>query len=438
MLKQRLMFLKRNGFDEMAENLAKAYRKNSLYLELLYQKQRYSDMLKHIMALPGREVQTNLLKYGYELITKEPKCVGDLIDFCVKCCTVGISNPGTDYKTKIESEKFAAIFVDNNYAHNQFLYRVYRVIPDHMSVDELNSLIEMSIRTGGDKLIELLEELKGKHVKYDNEQVLVYLNAFDRQNSEPNRNLKEAKKLLYIEMQLYPLIIKEADPEQLLGICCQFGEKKPSLWSDSLLKLCESNCEEKIIIEFLSQVDQLNTIPFLTVLKIFQSTKKHKLRVILPYIQSTFMKEQNLLHKANSQIEKHKQQIQENHDKIEKLTKQNYVIDRPICTRCNQNIEEQGHHFLCGHSFHLRCLGDSTNFCPNCKNSYEEIVQQKINRLQTSQNSQDAQSQISAAGGGFSYLLSQINSGVFSFEDQEVVKTQLDDAQKFLTQLQNE
>ena len=47
-------------------------------------------------------------------------------------------------------------------------------------------------------------------------------------------------------------------------------------------------------------------------------------------------------------------------------------------------IDRPSKHFLCGHSFHVGCLGDEQNICPICKETYLSDTQSELKSIQES------------------------------------------------------
>lgn len=397
--------LKRNGYQQYAEQLAEAYNQHGLYLQLLYEGQNYKQILEYMQKLPGELVKKNITEYGCEIMDNYPSGRNDLTKFAVKCCTVGIKTQrrikGKEI-VKLDPNELAMIFVNNDEAYFNFLDQILQSSQEQLSEEFWNVLIEMALRAKSPKTMQLLQH---PNRNYSNEQALVYFTAFNHQ---------EGKMLIYENMELYTLILQEAPPEQCLEICVKFGDKDSSLWSDALVKLSRADCDSSILAAFLEKVQEKEALPFLTILKVLRGAKKHTFATVLPIVQATFKREQQLLHEAEHQLEECNEQSKQNKEVIKKLSTQNFVINQSKCSSCQNDIESESRHFMCGHSFHLMCLGDSDDFCPICRDGYEKIVEEKIKKMESARSKRNVQQMVSEAGDGFSFLLDQVSSSLFA------------------------
>ena len=388
--------LKRNGYKDYAEELAKAYGQHNLYIQLLYETKNYSDILTYMETLPGNLVRDNLIEYGSEIMDNYPDGREKLIEFAVRCCTKGIPDRTGKDRIVIDTHQLAMIFMNNDELHFDFLYRVFKS-PDRqkMSASNWNVLIEMALRSKSDKLMELLTD---PQAEYTNEQVLVYLTTFGN---------TEGKMLIYEKMHLYTLILQEAAPEKCLEICQKHGKGDRTLWSDALVKLSRADCDPSVLSQFLEEAQKEDAIPFLTILKVMRGAGKHKFSTLLPIVQATFKKEQDLLHAAERSIEESNRHVTENKAVIHALSTQNYVINQKTCEMCKKPIDSESNHFMCGHSYHKGCLGDAQEFCRLCKDKFVRILDEKTKRMSNA-------SQTEAPGDGFQFLLDQIGQSLFS------------------------
>ena len=407
--------LKRNGYKGYAEDLAKAYGQHNLYIQLLYETKNYADILNYMATLPGNLVRDNLIEYGSEIMDNFPEGRDKLIEFAVRCCTEGIPGAKGNEKIVIDTHQLAMIFMNNDDLHFDFLYRVYTSDKrtQKMTPSNWNVLIEMALRSKSDKLMELL---KAEDAEYTNEQVLVYLTAFDH---------TEGKMLIYEKMGLYAPILQEADPEKCLEICQKHGKDDRTLWSDALVKLSRADCDPAVLSRFLEEVQKEDALPFLTILKVMRGAGKHKFSTLLPIVQATFKKEQDLLHEAEHRIEECNRRVTENKAVIHALSTQNYVINQKTCEMCKKPIDSESNHFMCGHSYHKGCLGDAQQFCRLCKDKFVRTLAEKQKRIENATK----QDSIEASGDGFQFLLDQIGQSLFS-SGVDLMSTKQNDEEK--------
>lgn len=391
--------LKRNGYKEQAMKLAKAFKHYSLYLQLLSEDEpNYPEMLKYMKQIPGEQLLSKLQQYGADMMDNYEDGREELTDFIVECCTKGIKNERKEGNTVIDPSKVASLFLNNNRNHFNFLYKVFKVDTEALPQQTWDVLIEMALRAAPEKVMELLSY---PEAKYSQEQALIYMNAF---------NCNDGRDFLYEKMKLYHLILQDAAPEKCLEICTKFGEEKPSLWSDALVKIANSDCDSSVVSEFVDVIVKKEVLPFLTVIKVLQKSGKQKYKCVLPIVQNVFRKEQELLRQASTNLAKSTEKEEECKKTIERIQTKNFQVKRSRCEICGQDIEFESRHFFCGHSYHENCLGDSTEFCVKCRGEYEEIANAKIERMEKARKNEID----TTSGDGFQFLLGEISNSLFN------------------------
>ena len=407
--------LKRNNFTDLAEKIAKAYGRSSLYMQLLYDAQNYGGMIEYMEQLPGQHVTVPLIEYGCEIMDNYPEGRTRLTNFAVKCCTEGIQNRDLKpkerekrgEKTIIEPIKLSPMFANNDQQHFNFLYQLFKNDPNALKQETWNELIEMALRAKSDEVMALLQH---PDAKYSNEQVLVYLTSFGH---------LEGQALIYEKMKLYSLILQSSPPEKCLEICRKFGEEDQNLWGDALIRISDPQFakDEKInqvLEEFLDEVRIKKVLPFMTVLKVLKQSGQHTFATVSKLVEETFKSEQSALKEAEKRLQEAKDQTNENKKVINKLTTQNFVLRPTICTSCQREIEKDSNHFLCGHSYHLTCLGESVEFCPLCRERYEKIAKQKLKKMENARDNDHFIQQMEESPDGFDFLLKEIGNSLFS------------------------
>ena len=385
--------LKRNGYQKFAERLAKAYKMDSLYMSLLYEGQQYSRMLEHMENIPGESVLKILNNYGAEIIAKYPEGREQFINFATKTCTEGIANNIRSGTTVIDPVKLAPIFVNNPEEHFDFLCRV-RSSGTKLSEQCWNTLIELSLRTKSDMTQELLED---PNAQYSHEQVLVYLHAFNYEKGLAHQ---------YEEMKLYPFLLHQAKPEEIVGICTKYGESMPELWSDGLIAIADSQCSEETLSQFLDALMAANVVPFLTVLTVLKTHGKHSFASAQNYVKSVFSEEQKRLKEAKEATKKNLESAAADNAIAENIEKDCMKIVLQDRCSCGDTINNESvRHFFCGHTFHQRCI--ASKICPTCGEEYEKVARQKLDKIKR------ARENIAAPDDGYEKMLDDISNSLF-------------------------
>ena len=71
-------------------------------------------------------------------------------------------------------------------------------------------------------------------------------------------------------------------------------------------------------------------------------------------------------------------------------------------------------HFMCMHSFHLRCLGDNEKECPQCAPEYRSVLEMKKNLEQNSKDQDRFFQQVKSSKDGFSVIAEYFGKGIIS------------------------
>jgi len=422
--------LQKNGYKHHAESIAKAYSYHSLYLQLLYEGEpKFNEILEHISILPGELVLSKLLEYGVEIMDKYPEGQEKLIQFAVICCTNGIQNTKIDGITKIDPGKLAPMFLNNNEKYFSFLNSVLSTNPSILTDSSWDILVEIGIRINTPNILDVL---KHPNAQYSKDQALVLACGY---------NNYLAKMYLFECLELYPSILKESPPNMCLEICQKYGEKNPSLWNDALIQLSETNCDYHIIQEFLVVVQKNNYIPLTSILQTMKNGKKHKFAAIKNIVKCAFAQEQTIINNTKKRILENRVEAENAQKVINQLSNHAFSIKRNRCEACGGDIDSDSQHFYCGHSFHINCLGDSTDFCPKCKPDFEEITSKKISRTEMNFSNAGIENEISKCGGGFEFLINSISNSLFELDiassEPILVQDVILPHQEFLKKLQS-
>jgi hypothetical protein len=84
------------------------------------------------------------------------------------------------------------------------------------------------------------------------------------------------------------------------------------------------------------------------------------------------------------------------------------------CTACTFTLDIPAVHFMCMHSFHLRCLGDNEKECPECAPEYKSVLEMKRNLEQNSKNQDRFFQQVKNSTDGFSVIAEYFGKGIIS------------------------
>lgn len=84
------------------------------------------------------------------------------------------------------------------------------------------------------------------------------------------------------------------------------------------------------------------------------------------------------------------------------------------CTACTFTLDLPAVHFMCMHSFHLRCLGDNEKECPECAPEYRSVLEMKRNLEHNSKEQDSFFQQVKGSKDGFSVIAEYFGKGIIS------------------------
>ncbi|KAL9645481.1 hypothetical protein ABK040_000755 [Willaertia magna] len=221
----------------------------------------------------------------------------------------------------------------------------------------------------------LLYTLDHPQSNYDKEHVLVLVQS---------QGFKEGVLKMYDSLGLHYYIIQyymeQKDYRNVIQACNLYGDKDPNLWVQVLtyFTTCEEHVEEEIGI-VLEKIEKEEILPPLLVVQILGKNEKTKLYTIKDYLISKIQKEEELMKEDLEKIKEYQNETNTMRDEIYNLQTSAKLFQLTTCTFCNSPLDLPAVHFMCGHSYHQRCLlvGNESE-CRVCSDKHREIIQRKI------------------------------------------------------------
>ena len=143
----------------------------------------------------------------------------------------------------------------------------------------------------------------------------------------------------------------------------------PQLWLQALAYFAEQTAvsSERDLQYVLEKIDEPNPaaghvtplLPPLMVVQILSQNKKIPLRAAKDYIVRNLDRQHTDIMNDRGVIRRLQDETQRMRDEAEELRTNPKTFNAPKCHLCTSAIELPAVHFLCGHSFHQRCLNDS-------------------------------------------------------------------------------
>lgn len=99
---------------------------------------------------------------------------------------------------------------------------------------------------------------------------------------------------------------------------------------------------------------------------------------------------------------------------IQELRTNAKIFQLSKCTACSFTLDLPAVHFMCMHSFHLRCLDDNEKECSACAGEYRSVLETKTNLEQNAKDQDQFFKQVKSSKDGFSVIADYFSKGILS------------------------
>ncbi|GAU39905.1 hypothetical protein TSUD_04970 [Trifolium subterraneum] len=452
------------NYHEHAMYVAKKAGRHEWYLKILLEDLgNYEEALEYISSLESSQAGMTIKEYGKILIEHKPS---ETIQILIRLCTDEGDKRGRSngvYVSMLPSPvDFLSIFVHHPHSLMDFLEKYTNKVKDSPAQVEINNtLLELyisnelnfpsvsqsnegadylnvasgktsnaSAQTNGkssekekgrlerrEKGLRMLKSAwppETEHPLYDVDLAIILceMNAF-----------KDGLLYLYEKMKLYKEVVacymQAHDHEGLIACCKRLGDSikggDPSLWADVLKYFGElgEDCSKEVK-EVLNYIERDNILPPIIVLQTLSKNPCLTLSVIKDYIARKLEQESKIIEEDRQAIEKYQEDTQTMRKEVQDLRTNARIFQLSKCTACTFTLDLPAVHFMCMHSFHLRCLGDNEKECPECAPEYKSVLEMKRNLEQNSKNQDRFFQQVKNSTDGFSVIAEYFGKGIIS------------------------
>ncbi|KAJ5070611.1 vacuolar protein sorting-associated protein [Anaeramoeba ignava] len=341
-----------------------------------------------------------------------------------------------DHQHSSKPEEFIHLFVEQPIYLVDFLETMISKRPDSSPL-VYNTLLELYL---SDDIIEdsqtiskeeqkkqnydkALAILKSNQSNYDVEQALVLVQM---------HNFQEGIILLLEKKQLYNEIIQKYiannEDEKLMRTCKQVSENDPNLWLKVLEYFCsKSEVEESKILDVLEEIEKQSLIPPLLVLQELTKNPKITVKIVKKYLIKQIESEIDVIEKDQNLIEKTEKKIKETKESYQILKTQPKIFQQTKCSICSNMLDLPLVHFLCGHSFHLRCLTENENYCPLCQDSMSQIDDMKNALIRSNVEHDEFDKLLKNSSDGFEVISGYVGRGLLTkYRNKKLIPTRND------------
>lgn len=414
------------GFFEHAVYLAKKFNEHEAYIRIQVEDlKNYQDAISYIAKLGVLDAERTLKKYGKSLVTNLPEQTTEfLIGLCVgktSSSSPTVTSPGSmNFGGKIQKsqpEEFIQIFVNEPAWLIIFLERLLKQGSSVTSTVVWNTLLELYLSAAGnvenpegeDFAERAMKLLQNPNACYDDDQALILC-----QLSQFRRGLMYLYEKMKLHKTLLETLIEVKDYKNVIATCIKFGKKDLELWSLAL-KFFADNCKEceKELEECIHILDEEKVLTPIQIIQVLSKNSLVTLSVVSDFILRRTLASAAQIEQDNRQIESYREETLRMQKEIENLTKEPQVFQVTKCTACSVSLDLPAVHFLCKHSYHLRCLGDNDQECPKCAPEQRLVLEITRNQEESANDHDQFLQQLKDADDGFSVIADYLGRNTF-------------------------
>ena len=167
--------------------------------------------------------------------------------------------------------------------------------------------------------------------------------------------------------------IEHRQHSRIIPVCVKYGATLPNLWVQALTHFAhqtDGNYEDEIT-QVLEHVERMNLLAPLMVLNILSGGAVDEGRaraarrgrqgggkpisVVQEYVVKLLKDEQAVIVPDTAEIVRYQHETQAMKEEMTRLTTQPVTFQAGKCSACGQTLSLPAVHFLCAHSYHLRC-----------------------------------------------------------------------------------
>lgn len=463
------------NYHEHAMYVAKKAGRHEWYLKILLEDLgSYEEALQYISSLEPSQAGVTVKEYGKILIEHKPD---DTIEILMRLCTEDAELAKRDssiglYTSMLPSPvDFLNIFIHHPEALMNFLEQYTNKVKDSPAQVEIhNTLLELYLSNDLDfplisqaNIDEPTNSRGGRPSApavmsrpKTNGKLSVYQKDLNKEKYHQERlqkglrllktawpsdlehplydvdlaiilcemnEFKEGLLYLYEKMKLFKEVtacyMQAHDHEGLIACCKRLGDSgkggDPSLWADVLKYFGElgEDCSKEVK-EVLTYIERDDILPPIIVLQTLSNNPCLTLSVIKDYIARKLEQESKLIEDDRKAIDKYQEETLSMRKEIQDLRTNARIFQLSKCTACTFTLDLPAVHFMCMHSFHLRCLGDNEKECPECAPEYRSVLEMKRSLEQNSKDQDQFFNKVKNSKDGFSVIAEYFGKGIIS------------------------
>ncbi|GAA5854596.1 hypothetical protein JCM5353_006524, partial [Sporobolomyces roseus] len=168
----------------------------------------------------------------------------------------------------------------------------------------------------------------------------------------------------------------------------RYGPSQPSLYRTVLSYLTTTSSllshHQTDILAILDEVDERKIMPPVEVIEILSKNGTASIGLVREFLKKQLLAEKQEIDSDQALITSYRTESAKKQKEIQELSDPNVprIFQVTRCSACGGQLDLPGVHFMCRHSYHQRCLGETESQCPNCARTHGVVREIRKNNEQ--------------------------------------------------------
>jgi len=259
------------------------------------------------------------------------------------------------------------------------------------------------------KVQTLLNQSKSSP-RYDRHHALVLCQRY---------NFDEGVRILLSSLGMYQVILQNLmekhDDNGVMQTCRDHSNEDKTMWVQALTFFAsQEHPNEELIQTVLNNISANNLMSPLMVLQVLSQNPSLQLATVKQYITECLERENQIMLQCQREIELCQRETKGLKEEIERLDNDPKVFQSSKCSLCQTALSLPTVHFLCGHSFHQRCVGGNEHECPTCATKNKQIAEAKRNLEESARKHDAFIKSLNSENDGFTVIAEYCGRSIFS------------------------
>ena len=367
-------------FPENALILAEKFNRHEEFIEIqLEDLENYRAAIAHINRLDIFDAEKIMKRYGKMMVSMAP---AESTKVLLSLCDGSHTQSDSDSSAKLKSrpEDFIHNFVNQKKWLMEFLEKYLLADPTCNQEAVWNTLFELYLSPHDDSTDT------PKESQLNNELQSKALNLLKNPNANYNIDLAlvlcQLHQFLPGLLQLYERNNRYAEIlqfhmdngsfRQIIATCKKFGDEIPDLWVQTLSYFADrsDDCKPEMA-EVLDVINNRGLLSALQVIDILSRNTNVTLGLVKDFVLKQLDSEMKLIEHDQADIERLEAENEALEHQISELESDFITFQVTRCTACSNMLDLPAVHFLCKHSYHIRCLAENEKECPKCSPAHK-------------------------------------------------------------------